>query len=95
MHAAFLELHPDTASAASVTALTAVVLVSQKDGGQDWRCAASERKSYNSELTNWGWAKLVPLADLRDASRGFLKHDRLLLRADITVESVRRKAAAA
>ncbi|PSC69120.1 major lipid droplet [Micractinium conductrix] len=28
-------------------------------------------------------------------SRGFLKHDRLLLRADITVESVRRKAAAA
>ncbi|PSC73044.1 NADPH:quinone reductase isoform A [Micractinium conductrix] len=100
----YLKRDCSAASAADVASVKAhfqLSLLSQGGAGAgraDHSLQTSELRSFASEGTgnnSWGWTEFVPLLELHDPGRGFLKRDRALLRVDITVEGVERAEAAA
>ena len=102
--AVYLKRDCSAASAADVASVKAhfqLSLLSQGGAGAgraDHSLQTSELRSFASEGTgnnSWGWTEFVPLLELHDPGRGFLKRDRALLRVDITVEGVERAEAAA
>jgi hypothetical protein len=90
--AAYLEWNGAAAAAAGVASASAsffFTVIDQREGGQD---SATHITVYTfpGKFSNWGWRKTIRQSELRAAGRGFLAHDRLLLRVDITIASIQR-----
>jgi hypothetical protein len=77
----------------SVTARPRFLVLSQEQAGSDHAGPVTPPSTYtNGHAGGWGQAQLLSLEQLRAADRGFLAHDRLLLRVDITIASIERTA---
>lgn len=90
--AVFLESHSTAVQGRTVTATYDLVVVDQREGGQDYSRPASH--AFTSSSLTLGYPQLISLEQLKGADRAYLKDDRLVTRVDIRVTSVVRGAAA-
>lgn len=68
-----------------VTANLSVTIVDQGPLKQDKRRQSTQPRTYVAAGTPWGWTKFIPVDELRDPSKAYLRGDRLLLRATVEV----------
>jgi hypothetical protein len=91
--AAYLQWDDAAAKAAGMTSVRArsrFFLLSQEQA--DHAGPVPTPDTFTSLVKDWGHHQLLPLEQLPAANRGFLAHDRLLLRVDITIASIERAA---
>ena len=79
---------PAAVRVASVSARFSIAVVDQQEGGHDLRQAEEAPLTFTRAAAAHCWEQLASRADLRAPGTGRLLHDRLLLRADITVDSI-------
>ncbi|KAH7693549.1 BTB/POZ domain-containing protein, partial [Aphelenchoides avenae] len=83
----YIDCNPESESTLwSCEAIVEFRLISQKTGGSDFTRQFTNKFSYNSN--NWGFPSFMEWTEITNADRGFVRGDRVVVEAHITVQKV-------